>query len=161
MSVLDRLATTSDYAMAALDNVFIVYWRLATTSEGVKALATVIQPLAAKYPEGIGLLTIIPPRAAPPAHAVRVELAAGMKMANGVKGSAVCFEGTGLRATIVRSVVTGITLLSGTAFPHRVFATLEEGSRFVHGCLTTTGTKCPSPERLVAEVGTWRRSVDG
>lgn len=83
----------------------------------------------------------------------------GLSEAPNVKGSAICFEGTGMRATIVRSVVTGLTIMSQPPFPHKVFASLDEGVTFVNQHLGAAGVPTLDNSRVVSELEEWRRSL--
>ena len=76
-----------------------------------------------------------------------------------VRGSGVCFEGTGLRATIVRSVVTGLSLLSSFPFPHKVFGSLTEGVAFVNERLDAAGAPMIQTAKVVSEIERWRTGL--
>lgn len=150
---------TPDYAMMSLDNLFVILWRKNTTLEGIAKLVKHLAAEAAKNPKGMGLVTIVPTTAVPPPNEVRGKLASALSEAVFVKGSAVCFEGTGLRATIVRSVVTGLTLLSPPPFPHKVFGTLESGVEFVNQNLEKAGAPTSTTSRVVKDIEAWRQSL--
>lgn len=147
---------TPNYAMMTHENFFVVMWHHHTTLEGVEKFSQHLETHSKLHPKGLGLVTIIPTAATPPPTEVRGALAKALTAAKFVKGSAVCFEGTGLRATIVRSVVTGMTLLSAPPYPHKVFASIPEGVTFVNQQLTIAGAPT---SRMVNDVETWRQSV--
>lgn len=150
---------TPDYAMMSLDNLFVVLWRKHTTLEGIAKLSKHLAGEGARHPKGLGLVTIVPTVAVPPPHDVRGKLASAFSEAVSVKGSAVCFEGSGLRATIVRSVVTGLNLLSPTPFPHKVFSTLESGLHFINEHLEKAGAPTATTSRTVNDIEAWRQSL--
>jgi hypothetical protein len=156
----DTLELTSNHAMVLLDNLFVALWRQHTTLEGVAKFSEHVARAGKQHPGGLALLTIVPSSAPPPPGEVRAKLAAAFAGAQGVKASAVFFEGSGLRATIVRSVVTGLSLLAPPKFPHKVFGKLEESLVFLNGLLEAT----PGAARLVVsrsatQIDEWRRSL--
>lgn len=156
---LQQYESTTDYAMTSLDNLFITLWRVHTRLEGIEKYVKHVAALANQHATGIGLLTIVPPKAVPPESDVRGRLARAFSEAPNVMGSAICFEGSGLRATIVRSVVTGLTIISRPVFPHKVFASLEEGVTFVNEHLAAAGAPTLQNSRVVNEIVEWRKSL--
>lgn len=156
---LQQRELTPDYAMTSLDNLFVALWRIHTRAEGIEKFAKHAAALAKEQPKGIGLITIVPPKAVPPESDVRGQLARMFSDAPNVKASAICFEGSGLRATIVRSVVTGLTILSQPPFPQKVFASLDEGITFVNQHLGAAGANTIQNSRVVAELEEWRKSL--
>lgn len=156
---LQQYELTTDYAMTSLDNLFVCLWRVHTRVEGIEKFVKHVAALAPQHAAGIGLITIVPPKAVPPELGVRDHLARMFSDSPNVKGSAICFEGTGLRATIVRSVVTGLTIISQPAFPHKVFASLVEGVTFVNQHLGAAGAPTLQNARVVSELEAWRASL--
>ncbi len=110
-----------DFVIATSGAILTVVWLGETTLAGTERLHIAIREFAVTHPRGIGLLTIVGARAPLPAPAVRKELA--QMLAEGryfIKCSAILIEGSGFRASAVRSVVTGLTLLAQQPYPHRV-----------------------------------------
>ena len=156
---LQQHELTPDYAMTSLDNLFIALWRVHTRLEGIEKYVKHVAALAGQHSSGIGLITIVPPKAVPPESEVRGRLARAFSEAPNVMGSAICFEGSGLRATIVRSVVTGLTIMSRPVFPHKVFASRAAGVTFVNELLCAAGAPTLQSSRVVAELEGWRKSL--
>ena len=65
-----------------------------------------------------------------------------------IRMSAVVHEGAGFRAAAVRSVVTGIAMLSKVPFPHHIFATVEQAAKW----LGTTHYRDVDPDYTVFAV---------
>jgi hypothetical protein len=115
-----------DFVIATWRPILAVVWRGETSLEGAKSLRSATSEFASRHPRGIGLLTIIGARAPLPAPAVRKALAQLLvEGSEFIKCSAIIIEGSGFRASTVRSVVTGLTLLAQQAYPHRVCAVDE------------------------------------
>lgn len=130
---------SENHAIGYCGPMILVAWRRLTTSAGVVHLRDVHQRVAPLHPGGVGLLTIIEANAPAPDATVREELARYMADSAAVlKSSCVVFEGTGFRAAMVRSVVAGLTMLARQPFPHRVFATVDEGIAWWCGSLALT-----------------------
>ena len=105
----------------------VVLWQTVTSREAVRELASLVAGHAAET-GGVGLLQIIGERATPPDASVRDALAAMLKENEArIVASAVVFEGTGFRASVIRSIVIGISMLSRPKCPHTVFASVNEG----------------------------------
>jgi hypothetical protein len=62
--------------------------------------------------------------------------------------SAVVFEGTGLRASMIRSVVIGIAMLSRPKCPHTVFESTTAGSAWLSQHLKASGSPHHSAEAM-------------
>jgi hypothetical protein len=117
-------------------SVALLVWGKTTTLEGVASARRVILAHADRYPEGIGLLTVVENVADPPAADVRRSITEMLRSLQGrAIRSAVAQEGTGFRAAMVRGVVTGLTLVSRLSYPHRVFDTMEAGITWIVGGL--------------------------
>ena len=131
---------TADYCMGTRNGVLILIWRQETTIDGVEAVRREIELLGRAHPKGIGLLTIVEQAAPMPSSQARNGLARTLAdFGKVINHSAVVFEGGGFRAAAIRGVVTGLTLLARPPFPHKVFATLEDGASSLAGGLTVDG----------------------
>jgi hypothetical protein len=123
---------TPDHCIGACRGVLVVVWTGHTTHDGVVASRRSILALGREHPEGVGLITIVEHNAPMPPGEVRDEVAKFLKESSDIiKASAVVFEGEGFRAAAVRSVVTGVSMLAKQAFPHRVFAHVDEAASWM------------------------------
>lgn len=109
-----------DYALASWNEVAALVWRHDTTLEGIQNSNMLVAEVARRHPKGIALLTLISAVAPMPSSEARKALADLMSTNRFIRCSAIIMEGTGFRAAAVRSVVTGLTLLSRHEFPHRI-----------------------------------------
>lgn len=118
---------TGDHIVGSWECFQILIWRVETTLEGVKAAQSTYNKLVGQHPEGVFLLTVVEQSAPMPTSEVRKALAGFLASgANRTILSAVVHEGAGFRAAAVRSVVTGLAMLTNLPYPHRVFATVAE-----------------------------------
>jgi hypothetical protein len=110
-----------DYALASWNEIVAVVWRHETTVDAVRNMQSAVTELARSYPKGIGMLTVIAAGAPLPGSAARKALADLLSTGSVyIRCSAVIMEGSGFRAATVRSVVTGLTMMSKHDFPHRI-----------------------------------------
>lgn len=129
-----------DYVLATWQQIFAVFWRRETTLDGTVRMREASSGFASRHPRGIGLLTIVGADAPLPTSEARKALtellAAGSSF---IRCSAILFEGTGFRASAVRSVVTGLVLLARQPYPHRVCDTDQAADMFARILPESTG----------------------
>jgi hypothetical protein len=116
-----RVSCTEDYAVGAWDNLLVLIWRRNTTADAARDVRGFCESIAREQPGGIFILTLVRAQAPPPdpeARAIMVRLLKDGK--SYIRAVAVVIEGKGFRASMVRSVVTGLTFLARSPFPHRV-----------------------------------------
>lgn len=108
-------------------------------------------------------MTIIAERAPPPSSEVSREVATVLRSADAVRASVVAFEGSSFRASIVRSVITGLAILSRPPYPHFVTGSMAEASTWLIDALGKGGVEtfasgddvCAAIDRLRGELP-WR-----
>src|SRR6185369_806476 len=129
------LRSESSHGIALSGQTLVVLWHTDTSIEAVRELASLVAGQAAES-GSVGLLQVIDERATPPDVNVRTALADMLK-ANEARifASAVVFEATGFRASVVRSIVVGISMLSRPKCPHTVFGSVREGIAWLSGRL--------------------------
>jgi hypothetical protein len=114
--------STRNHVIATWQSVMVLVFRVETTLDAVAASQTVFDELASEHPSGVFLLTIVEADALMPSVVARDGMAEFLRKAAGrMVLSAVVFEGTGLRATVVRSIVAGLAMLTNYPFPHKHF----------------------------------------
>lgn len=107
--------------------------------------------LSEEYKNGVGVLTIIEPAAPPPGAEARLALSKMFqRVAGSVAASAVVFEGTGFRASLVRSVATSLTLIAKQPFPHRMFSSVEDAASWLSEELPATNEGKATADDIVA-----------
>ncbi|HZU82320.1 MAG TPA: hypothetical protein VE987_05365 [Polyangiaceae bacterium] len=121
---------TRDQIIATWQQLVIVVYRLETTISGTHAVQETFDELARQYP-GVFVLTVVEEHAPIPAPDVRAMMARFLlTRAPQIVLSAVVYEGTGFRAAAVRTVVTGLALVSKLPYRHKIFATVEDAARW-------------------------------
>lgn len=129
------LRSEASHGIAFSQRTLVVHWQTETTGEAVRELANLVSSLASEF-GSLGLLQVIGDRATPPDAATRAALAEMLKENEArLVASAVVFEGTGFRASVIRSIVIGISMLSRPKCPHTVFASVPEGVAWLSGHL--------------------------
>jgi hypothetical protein len=148
---------TADHLLATWGEVLVIVWHDRTTLEGVQAGQRFYDALAETCPSGVFLLTVVEEKAQFPEAAVRKQLAKLLASGAGrTRKSALVYEGSGFNASIVRSIVTGLTQLSSVPYPHKVFATVDEAARFFAPDLGVPAPQIAEAIRGVRQTARWR-----
>jgi hypothetical protein len=151
-------ALEPNHCVATWRRFVVIIWRHDTTHDGVSDLRRALTATASKS-EQIALVTIVEPNAPPPPSEVRDALARLLgEFGRTIRFSAVAFEGSGFRAAMVRGVVTGLTLLARMPYPHKVFAGVDESSRWLTANLHGIGWRETQAE-LIEAVAELRRRI--
>jgi hypothetical protein len=121
-----------DYALATYGPLYIVIWRINTTTRAMVNVQAKLNDFARLRKNGIALLTIVEVDAPIPEGESREAVARFLRdSAWAIRCSAVVHEGAGFRASLVRAVVTGLTLAAHQPFPHKVFASVPLASAWL------------------------------
>jgi hypothetical protein len=122
--VLEVVGKRSDFGVCTYDNIVMLVWTGPPTLEGVSFCARAFTKLHDARPyEPLGFYTLISEQAQQGTlpESVRKALGRMLKENEAWIGSAViAYEGSGFRATIVRSVITAINLAARPRFPASV-----------------------------------------
>jgi hypothetical protein len=142
------LRSEVSHGIAFVGRTLVVHWQTETRGQAVGDLATLLAGLAAER-GSLGLLQVIGEQAVPPDAATRAKLAAMLKdNETRIIASAVVFEGAGFRASVIRSIVIGISMLSRPKCPHTVFESTTAGSQWLSGQLNASGGPGQSAESM-------------
>jgi hypothetical protein len=117
--------------MAAFGYVCVAAWETKPTRELFEIQRQHLAAVVAKHPGRACFMCIVSPGAEPPDQEVR-DLSSKMMAAHG-KQLAACaciIEGSGFRAAITRTVLTGIMLVVKTPSPFAFLETVEAGCRW-------------------------------
>ncbi len=144
------LERTDEFCVAAWGRLLLLVFRERSTAPGVQRLHTHARSFAAARPDGVVLLTVVPPQPArPPDDAMRAALRrAVLDPAPGVAGVGTLFEGSGFIAAFVRALMSGLQRHS-RRLPMRVFRTADEAAGWASGLLRDPGI---SGERLAEAI---------
>lgn len=127
------LGSDRHHRMGTWGPVFFVLWK----GEVEPRTADRIQVGLRAFAQTLGghraaLLTVVEQGAPIPSSEARAALANVLRHgADAVLASAVVMEGDGFRASMVRSVATGLALVARQPFPHRVFARTEDAAEWL------------------------------
>jgi hypothetical protein len=118
--------TGVEYSVCTLGNVVVLTWKGPPSVEGVKSCSLAFSALRreSRAPQ-IGFLTIIEHVAGQGTMHAPVRSALGQMLKENeeiIRAAAIAFEGTGFRATVVRSVVTAIQMATRLKFHSSVFS---------------------------------------
>jgi eukaryotic-like serine/threonine-protein kinase len=126
-SAVRLLRVEPSHGVALAGHTLVVLWLGETSKQAVRELRTQLENHAAENGR-VALLQVIGERAIPPDGEARAALAAMLKDNEArIVASAVVFEGSGFRASVIRSIVVGISMLTRPKCPHTVFASVSEG----------------------------------
>jgi hypothetical protein len=132
---LQVLGFAPECAVALLERYVIVVWRTALTVHGVHWARKAFIHLRRSRPEGgLGLLMLAENDCDVSADSgVRSELAALITTyGERIAGVAVTYEGTGLRLTMLRGVVTAVGIASRTRVVTEVFNSVAHAATWLH-----------------------------
>ena len=139
------LDSTINHAIGVVDNVALYVWRRLTTPE---ALPHIIQAFANAASSGAGRLAnygLVEAEAGLPDAEMRARLARIMRDASAIMdASAMTFEGSGFRASAVRTAAMGLALMARQPYPHRVFGSTHEAAHWMVAQMRRRNA--PSPE---------------
>jgi hypothetical protein len=131
---MENLVETDSFAVFSVDECVVLVWKQPPIMAAVDENRRLFQQLRTRHPQdklsylvvaetGVGIQM--------PSD-VRAALAAMLReYQKAIVGSAIVFEGTGFRASIVRSVVAAINIASRLEFPSSVQSDLASAARWL------------------------------
>jgi hypothetical protein len=126
--------TVSDHHWSAghWGPMLIFVWRGVTSVERVTTVGRLTSEVAARCPNGVGVLVVLEPEASTPNEEARKLLASVMRDRSAVvKGLAYAVVGAGFGAAAVRAVIAGLSLLAREGYPTRVFSTTADAAAWL------------------------------
>jgi hypothetical protein len=124
-----------EYSLNTIGEILILIWTGSPTVQGVGACSAMLTSLRRELsPKKVGFLTIIEPTAGQGTLPAPVRNALGQMLKeheNALQAAAIVFEGSGFRATVVRSVVTAIQMASQLKFRSSVFSDRYTGAAWL------------------------------
>jgi hypothetical protein len=150
--VEERLICASpNEAFASMRDVFVTFWRQESTPDGVRLLAVECEKFRRGKAHGVGMFTVVEARTPMPNTATRQVLANFLQHGGSyIKASAVLFDGNSFRASAVRSVATGLSLLAKQPFPHKFFTSAFDALQFLDETLPPKVERSDSEQMLRA-----------
>jgi hypothetical protein len=142
------VACDSGHCAALADNLLVVVWRGEPHEEKVRKM---IDPSVALAREkaNLGVVIVVENGSRIPVGSARQAMAEHAQLlAPHIMGMASVFEGTGFGVAAVRAVMTGIGLLVGPPYPHKLFATVSSASVWMSEILKSRGDQSPEPTAI-------------
>jgi hypothetical protein len=134
-------------------NLFVIVDNGAAEAGDYKVLAREVKALGDRNPDGVGVLTVLPPLTTPPSQDVRVAISAGYhNVAKHLRCVSWLVEGTEFRAAAVRAALGGLLLLMRPPFPTRVTSNFDEAIPWLLGKLNTRPGQDSDPQAVIAMV---------
>jgi hypothetical protein len=151
--VTSIFARTSELRVVIWRDIFVIVDNGHARASDYSSCAREVTQLAQQFPDGLGLITVLPPLTTPPAPDVREAI----KDAYDVVSRhlrAVCWivEGTEFRAAAVRAALAGLRLLMRPPFPTMVASTYPEGVSWVLSKLHTRPGQDTDPRFAIAAI---------
>lgn len=103
-------------------------------------------------------LSVVEPTAVSPQSKEERDVTTQMMLRSPVRAAAIVVEGSGFRAAAARTVIAGFFLLK-RPYPYRVFATADEGARWVVAMLARDGVRDVAPDALAAALQSLRAAM--
>ncbi|HSC86569.1 MAG TPA: hypothetical protein VLC09_04835 [Polyangiaceae bacterium] len=117
------------HAKGIAGNMLFCVWRFETQATAYVRARTLLSELGAQHPSGVGLLQVIETTALPPDTSARAEFPKLHDVADRVvKHSSIVHEGTGFKAAAVRTITSGVYLVSRRKFPQETFSSLDQAA---------------------------------
>ncbi|MBK9264645.1 MAG: hypothetical protein IPM54_33275 [Polyangiaceae bacterium] len=141
------------HAIGYVPGAVFYVWRGTTTVDAARALEQTVR-IAAARSDGAGvLLGVVDTGAPPPEPDVRKALADSLAAGAGfVRASALVFEGEGFRASMVRAVATGLSMLARLPYPHESFSSVSAAAKWLERFHDDSGAVICSAAALEAHM---------
>lgn len=133
MSSFQVIHCEDGLAIGEVGPVCVVIWREAVTRPRFDRQRAALAEVVRKHSPDAGFMCIVEPDVPPPSDELRKASADMMQShQNGLRCAAGIIEGSGFKAALTRSVLSGITLLMGNRkSPMSYFATVGEASAWM------------------------------
>lgn len=122
-------------------------------------LFNIVVELTTAYPQGIGLLSIIPEDAVPPSDQVRAAMNHALERTRNLRGACWCIEGSGFQAAMVRAVLLGLRFLRSAPYPRHTASDLRGSLAWLLPLLGGGPARLRDLDEVVAYVTTQRERV--
>ncbi len=136
---LQVLHNADGLLMGMIGPVCLALWRAKPTPERFEVQRAHLHAQVARAPGEVAFLCVVEPHAEPPEEAER-RASATMINSQGAKllGVACVIEGSGFRAAITRTVLSGMLMLIRAPSPQKLFDSVRAASPFLARCVRRT-----------------------
>lgn len=148
-------------ALFVWKNIAVVVWRGTTDAAAVRRLEYAATEVLSRYPDRMAIMGIVETTAVPPSEEMRVLSAAtNDRLAQrGALAFAGVFAQSGFFGSVVRGIVTGLTLLARHNYPFKVFSGHREAIAWFADVLGQKGHRV-NVDECAAVVGDLRRHYE-
>lgn len=133
---------------AELNKVVIIFWRQKPTRDTFLIQKNALDTMVRRHGSGVGVICVVEPTSEPPEDELR-KASSKMVIDHGERISCVgcVIEGSGFRAAITRTALSGITFMIRTPAPIKFFVTPQEAAAWIATRMTVE-----HPERFAENV---------
>ena len=129
---LEVVKTMPGTVLAVTGNVVFAIWRGSATEEMYRRINEELVQLTTRYPRNCAYMQVIEASAKPPTAADRKIAMDGVKaVGDELPCVVVVVEGTAIRSTLVRAVLTGMTLLIPRMQKTKILGRVEDGPTWI------------------------------
>lgn len=151
--VTTTFARMSELRIAIWRDVFVIVDNGHGHPSDYLSCAREVHQLAHRYPDGLALVTVLPPLTTPPEPEVRQAIKdAYALVAKHLRAVCWIVEGTEFRAAAVRAALAGLRLLMRPPFPTMIASSYEEGLPWVLGKLYTRPGQDADPGLAITSI---------
>ncbi|MEZ4452423.1 MAG: hypothetical protein R3B09_23360 [Nannocystaceae bacterium] len=126
---LRQIANTPSVVSGSLQNLYLGVWRRATPKSAVDILYDGVRRLIHDWPGGVGMMLYVEKGTALPLPEIRdYMLEQRRSVAPHLIAASLTVPGEGLWSATVRTIAVTLGLSSGTIYPSKSFAALEEAA---------------------------------
>ncbi len=126
---LEVVAMDEDHIKGTAFNLLFMVWRRRTLAEPYRGGIQLVNELALKHPEGVGVIQVVETEASPPDSEARKAFTDFLKL-TAIRHFSVTHEGSGFKAASVRAITSGVHALARPSFDHAVHSTVAEAARW-------------------------------
>ncbi|MFT3693229.1 MAG: hypothetical protein QM831_08810 [Kofleriaceae bacterium] len=156
-SGLRIIDVTPVYSFAELDRCLMIVWRQQPTRDAFERRHQELEALAKRSPKSCAYVEVIESSSKPPTDELRkIAVQVFKKLGKDLSCVGFVIEGTDLRTTMVRAILTGMTFLVPQMQPSKVFKRLGDAGPWVRNFL---GEDSGFDPRFAAAFDYLRKSV--
>lgn len=149
---LEVLDEDEGFLFGKLDNLGVIIWRLTPTVGRVHRVVRLFPRFEDE--RGFGLLTVVSPACAPVDSEVRRVFDETMRAYRGsLLGIATVIETEGVLGGLSRAIARTLSIVSRAPYPHNVYATIEDASRWLPSITGQRSDSGLSSTRIVEAIG--------
>jgi hypothetical protein len=131
-ATLRVLEATDAWAMGVIDHCLLVVWRKQPTPDAFRFRNAALSAVVAKYPRQAALVEVVEPNSTPPQDdARRVAMSVYQDLGDDLTAIAMLIEGSYIRSTLVRAILTTMMFFVKQLQPTKVFRNVGETAAWI------------------------------